>query len=135
MVVNIEDSIALTHNYVSLSNLSDCLRFLREKNDQVSGVRDRKEAVQPEEIYQEFIHKLHYVLPKDCLDKEIDKSFLKSSIDDCSKLLKLSSRPNSKIPKKRKLLHNSLLDTLDNNDTSGCSNSNGKKSFSFSFDV
>ncbi|KAJ1414119.1 hypothetical protein B484DRAFT_297154, partial [Ochromonadaceae sp. CCMP2298] len=41
MVVNLEDSIALTHNYVSTSNLADVLRFLREKTDQISGVRDR----------------------------------------------------------------------------------------------
>ena len=26
MVVNLEDTVALTHNYVSRSNLSDCLR-------------------------------------------------------------------------------------------------------------
>ena len=37
MVVNLEDCIAITQNYVSTSNLSDCLRFLREKPDQISG--------------------------------------------------------------------------------------------------
>lgn len=56
MVVNLEDSIALTHNYVSSSNLGDVLHFLRHKCDQVSGVRDRQEdgAVQPERLYEVF---------------------------------------------------------------------------------
>jgi hypothetical protein len=56
MVINLDDCIALTHNYVSTSNLVDCLRFLKDKPDQVSGVRDRpSEAVQPEEIYETFV--------------------------------------------------------------------------------
>ena len=37
MVLNLDDCIAITQNYVSTSNLSDCLRFLREKPDQISG--------------------------------------------------------------------------------------------------
>ena len=37
MVINLDDCIAITQNYVSTSNLSDCLRFLREKPDQISG--------------------------------------------------------------------------------------------------
>ena len=55
MVVNLEDSIALTHNYVSSSNLGDVLHFLDHKQDQVSGVRDRHDvALQPEELYETF---------------------------------------------------------------------------------
>lgn len=38
MVLNIEDSIAITQNYVSESNLPKVLRFLRDKPDQVSGI-------------------------------------------------------------------------------------------------
>jgi Cupin-like domain len=37
MVVNLDDCIAITQNYVSTSNLGDCLKFLREKPDQISG--------------------------------------------------------------------------------------------------
>jgi len=44
MVVNLDDCIALTHNYVSTSNLADCLKFLRDTPDQISGVRDREEV-------------------------------------------------------------------------------------------
>jgi tetrahydrodipicolinate N-succinyltransferase len=59
MVVNLDDCIAITQNYVSASNLSDVLRFLRDKEDQISGVRDRpQEAVQAEELYTEFIAKM-----------------------------------------------------------------------------
>lgn len=59
MVINVDDCIALTHNYVSTSNLGDCLHFLREKPDQVSGVRDRPgEAIQPEQIYDRFVSAL-----------------------------------------------------------------------------
>eukprot|EP01038_Epipyxis_sp_PR26KG_P016155 gene16155-21960_t len=61
MVVNIdEESIALTHNYVSHSNLNDVLRFLREKPDQISGVRDRisEGVVQPDVFYDIFVDKL-----------------------------------------------------------------------------
>jgi len=58
MVVNLDDCIALTHNYVSLSNLPDCLKFLRDTPDQISGVRDRTEAIDPEGMYELFQQKL-----------------------------------------------------------------------------
>ena len=62
MVVNLEDTIALTHNYVSTSNLCDCLRFLRDKVDQISGVRDRAGGsdsyIPPEDMYKEFTERL-----------------------------------------------------------------------------
>ncbi|RUS16986.1 hypothetical protein BC938DRAFT_476395 [Jimgerdemannia flammicorona] len=40
MVVNLEDSIAITQNYVGAHNLLNVLRFLRDKPNQVSGVSD-----------------------------------------------------------------------------------------------
>lgn len=58
MVVNLDFNLALTQNYVSTSNLSDVLRFLRDKRDQVSGVRDRSEAIQPDHLYEEFVSAL-----------------------------------------------------------------------------
>ena len=78
MVVNIDDCIALTHNYVSTSNLGDCLRFLRDKPDQISGVRDRPhQAIQPERIYEVFLDKLRECVDPVVLERalhEIDKS-------------------------------------------------------------
>ena len=76
MVVNLDESIALTHNYVSTSNLSDCLRFLREKTDQISGVRDRGDiAIQPECLYTVFIEKLHTILPSHTIEYYIQESY------------------------------------------------------------
>ena len=59
-VLNLDDgmSIALTQNYVSKSNLSDVLRFLRTRQQQISGCRDRAEAIPPEKLLDEFTSKL-----------------------------------------------------------------------------
>ena len=44
LVLNMDDvCIAITQNYASASNLKSVLRFLRDKPDQISGVRDRIE--------------------------------------------------------------------------------------------
>lgn len=47
--------MAITHNYVAKSNLPNVLRFFSEKRDQVSGCRDRPEAIKPENLYEEFV--------------------------------------------------------------------------------
>lgn len=55
--VAVEDrgiSVALTRNYVSASNLPDVLRFLDMRVSQISGCRDREEAVKPEDLGREF---------------------------------------------------------------------------------
>ena len=76
MVVNLDDCIAITHNYVSTSNLSDCLRFLRETPDQISGVRDRKQngAVQPETMYEELLEHLHKLLGDEAVHRFVQAS-------------------------------------------------------------
>eukprot|EP00667_Euglena_gracilis_P006218 EG_transcript_6270 len=43
-VVNLEESIAITQNFVNARNLPHVLQFLREKSDQVSGVCDERMA-------------------------------------------------------------------------------------------
>lgn len=37
LVVNLEESLAVTQNFVPRAHLTDVLRFLRDKKDQVSG--------------------------------------------------------------------------------------------------
>jgi hypothetical protein len=56
MVINLEDhNIAITHNYVSRNNLGNVLKFITDKNDQVSGCRDRQDSVNKlEHLYDEF---------------------------------------------------------------------------------
>ena len=84
-MVNLEDSLALTHNYVSTSNLGDVLLFLRDKTDQISGVRDRcattavdgeetTGAVLPAEMYALFVERLRSVLTSACLEACISQS-------------------------------------------------------------
>ncbi|KAL1915108.1 uncharacterized protein VTP21DRAFT_7589 [Calcarisporiella thermophila] len=59
LVVNLEESVAVTQNYVGSQNLGSVLRFLSEKRDQVSGVPvERREG-----LYEEFREKLQVVYP------------------------------------------------------------------------
>lgn len=56
LVVNLDEvNIAITHNYVSVSNLPNVLKFLNINRDQVSGCRDRAESIKPERLYEEFV--------------------------------------------------------------------------------
>jgi hypothetical protein len=75
-VINLDFNIALTQNYVSTSNLSDVLRFLRNKSDQISGCRDRLTALQPENFYEEFIRKLseQEIIPREQLEYYLEES-------------------------------------------------------------
>lgn len=64
MVINLDDfNLAITHNYVSDSNLGNVLKFLSTKRDQVSGCRDRPESVKPDKLYEEFVEALRQERP------------------------------------------------------------------------
>ncbi len=66
MVVNLDFSVALTHNYVSTSNLFSCLKFLRFKPDQISGVRDHydgEEVCAADDFYSYFTERLSEYFP------------------------------------------------------------------------
>lgn len=68
-VINLDPiNVAVTHNYVSQSNLSNVLRFLVHKVDQISGCRDREESIKPEFLYDAFVEKLKQQYPE-WLDK------------------------------------------------------------------
>ncbi len=64
-VLNLDDgmSVALTQNYVSKSNLPDVLRFLKMKPQQISGCRDRSEAIRPEDLLGVFTKRLQESRP------------------------------------------------------------------------
>jgi hypothetical protein len=56
MVINLDAmNVAITHNYVSRSNLPNVLRFLRTKQDQISGCRDRADSIKPDQLYNAFV--------------------------------------------------------------------------------
>ena len=59
LVVNLEESIAITQNFVPRAHLADVLEFLRDRKEQVSGFR--KEVVDP---YQEFVEGMRMVHPE-----------------------------------------------------------------------
>ena len=105
MVINLDDCIALTHNYVSTSNLSDCLKFLREKPDQISGVRDRlvDGAIDPEFFYEEFIEKLKTVVDDKELNEYIVSSYNNSDKSDKKlKILNHNIKHTNKARKKKR---------------------------------
>lgn len=76
MVLNLEDTIAITQNYVSRANVNSVLHFLQKKSDQVSGY-------QHENLYDTFTTKLTAQYPdikipvqaKPILDVQKDVSF------------------------------------------------------------
>jgi Cupin-like domain len=64
-VVNLDDcNIAITHNYVSPSNLGNALKFFAEKEDQISGCRDREESIKPEFLRDEFVKAMRIKEPR-----------------------------------------------------------------------
>jgi hypothetical protein len=64
-VLNLDESmsVALTQNYVSKSNLPDVLRFLETKKQQISGCRDRSDAIQPDKLLEAFRESLGQCRP------------------------------------------------------------------------
>ena len=64
MVVNLDDCVAITQNYVSESNLVDCLRFLRDKSDQISGLHTyMQDPLLPERAFDVFVSLLRSTNP------------------------------------------------------------------------
>ena len=65
MVVNLDDCVAITQNYVSESNLVDCLRFLRDKPDQISGLHTyMQDPLLPGRAFEVFVSLLKEHMPE-----------------------------------------------------------------------
>jgi len=103
LVINLDQvNIAVTHNYVSQSNLSTVLRFLQKKQDQISGCRDRQESIKPEHLYQAFTTELQKVHPQwlqEAQDKANAGWTCKAWTDDVQEENRSTKR---KKPKKKK---------------------------------
>lgn len=67
LVVNLEDGIALTQNFVPKSHLADVLSFLRDKPDQVTGFKP--EVSDPFEMFVQRLRVQYPELLKDALDE------------------------------------------------------------------
>jgi hypothetical protein len=134
MVVNLDDCIALTHNYVSTSNLSDCLRFLRDKQDQISGVRDRPGTVPPEAMFSEIVANLDGILSAEEIlkyvgDSErpeqlllVDQTDTPSSLNETRRHKNIKKKTDSK--RKWGVIDDRNTDNSNNNINGDDSNSN-----------
>ena len=58
LVLNLEESLAITQNFVSRRKLAEVLRFLRDSPGQVSGFRD-----DVEDPYALFVERLREAVP------------------------------------------------------------------------
>jgi len=143
-VLNIDDgmSVALTQNYVSQSNLPDVLRFLRTKQNQISGCRDRAEAIQPIQMYDEFTSRLKECRPDLLMNAQrlADEGWHCAAwTDDPIKGLKEGGEKNHTKKKVAKTTGTSILQLAKDSQMNGVGgkkdvvNSTSSCGFSFSF--
>jgi hypothetical protein len=123
-------SIALTQNYVSKSNLPDVLRFLKTKPQQISGCRDRREAIQPDAVLGKFESSLRKER-SDLLDQSLiasEKGWQCAAWKDDDNL----DGNNGPMKQKTSVLERAKLSSNENSNISGPDSSN-VGGFSFSF--
>lgn len=80
-VMNLEQSIALTQNFVATYNLPNVLRFLRDKPDQISGFSGK------EGVFEDFVK----VLRTSGVLEGVDPALLESKMEKSSKWDALST--------------------------------------------
>lgn len=74
LVLNLEDSIAITQNYVSRANLINVLSFLKHKKDQISGCHGRRK----DRLYERFLDAVTKECPdlnKESIEEQVSYSF------------------------------------------------------------
>lgn len=127
-VINLDESnIAITHNYISPSNLGNALKFFVEKQDQISGCRDRKESIKREQMYKEFVKAL-----KDKAPGHLCKA-LKQRRWTC-RAWKGEENQNVQLDKYKDIAKNGKEDTKRCNKKQRFdAEKNGVKNFAFSF--
>jgi hypothetical protein len=115
-VINLDDlNIAITHNYLSPSNLGNALKFFVEKQDQISGCRDRAESIKPEQIYDALVQVLMDKAPHH-LEKALAqrvwtcRAWSRPSMEESKNELKELSNPeNRRVSRKRKCKESSSM--------------------------
>lgn len=123
MVINLDEiNVAITHNYVGKYNLPSVLRFLREKEEQISGCRDREESIKPHELYHALHAQLEHLYPE-----ILQNALLQSKRWVCPAWKDVASASGGRKRKNEQISHKSKLTKAIQNsqlETSG---------FSFSF--
>ncbi|KAJ3092958.1 hypothetical protein HDU96_002568 [Phlyctochytrium bullatum] len=83
-VMNLEETVAITQNFVSRENLSHVLRFMATKPDQISGFKDG--CGQPETLYKKFV---------ECLGEEyratVEQEINERKVENTAQVLKSRS--------------------------------------------
>ena len=103
MVINLDEvNIAITHNYVSRSNLGNVLRFLTTKQDQISGCRDRAETIKPEFLHDAFVDALRDVEPEALAVAQQQSSWTCAAWKDISEIIKEKEPRNGIMNKKKR---------------------------------
>ena len=129
-VINIAEgmNLAVTHNYVSTTNLPTVLRFLQTKQELISGCRDRpNEAIQPSQLYKACTDLWKQTLPSSIYDKAMLQSqqgwtnaawsdYHEDQDDDTKKKKKLSDQNRWK---RKQLSHHTASKKKSNTTTAG----------------
>jgi hypothetical protein len=138
-VLNLDRSVALTQNYVSSSNLSSVLHFLKDKQDHISGVRDRPDAIAPSKLHAVFVEALAEAHPKLLAELERDdrvrcEAALASNPQQQIQL-QLEKQQKQQKGKKRKKTQQPTMweDLVSESHTAADSSSEKQSGFSFGF--
>jgi hypothetical protein len=141
MVVNLDDdyNLAMTHNYVSPSNLGNVLKFFKERKDQISGCRDRVESIKPDQLHDAFVTALEREAPQFLKEAQAQSGWTCRAFENNNNNKRMTV--NKKKKKKRKLVETG--DDDDQDGTAAAESSTNKNSvmamantstpFSFSF--
>lgn len=115
MVINLDFCIAITQNYVSTTNLSNCLHFLRDKSDYISGMN----SVPIKNFYEDFVDNLPTIVSKELIDKHLTESVKRDYRHPSGNFMKSTCRihqqgNNHKKKKRKGLEDHDIQDIQDN---------------------
>ncbi|CAJ0831953.1 8519_t:CDS:2 [Entrophospora sp. SA101] len=112
-VLNLDDSIAITQNFVGTYNLKNVLKFLHDKPDQVSGFSKSIWSSSLEQVYDIFYEKLKKYYPNQLSLSSIitnNGKRIKDDDDDKEKTLNSNSSLWSQLTKNNQKANLSILE-------------------------